>query len=90
MTAPVAKETIVRVADWAAGRGEQALVTLGLGSCVAIMLHDPQVGAGGMAHILLPSRSLARDSSNQPHIRMPVKPSIGASTRHGFANTRSP
>jgi chemotaxis protein CheD len=64
MTTPVAKETIVKVADWAAGRGEQALVTLGLGSCVAIMLHDPQAGVGGMAHILLPSRSLARDASN--------------------------
>jgi chemotaxis protein CheD len=64
MTGPVVKESIVRVADWAAGRGEQALVTLGLGSCVAIMLHDPQVGAGAMAHVLLPSRSLARDTSN--------------------------
>ena len=64
MTGPVARETIVKVADWAARRGEEALVTLGLGSCVAIMLHDPQVGAGGMAHILLPSRSLARDTSN--------------------------
>jgi chemotaxis protein CheD len=58
------KETIVKVADWAAERGEAVLVTLGLGSCVAIMLHDPQAGAGGMAHILLPSHSLARDVSN--------------------------
>jgi len=64
MTGPVVKETIVKVADWAAGRGDHALVTLGLGSCVAIMLYDPQVAAGGMAHILLPSRSLARDTSN--------------------------
>ena len=39
-------------------------MTLGLGSCVAIMLHDPQMQAGAMAHILLPSRSLARDTSN--------------------------
>ncbi|MDP3909686.1 MAG: chemotaxis protein CheD [Gemmatimonadales bacterium] len=58
------KESIVKVADWAAERGDGVLVTLGLGSCVAIMLHDPQARAGAMAHVLLPSKSLARDVSN--------------------------
>jgi len=58
------KEIIVKVADWAAERGDGVLVTMGLGSCVAIMLHDPQARAGAMAHVLLPSRSLARDVSN--------------------------
>jgi chemotaxis protein CheD len=58
------KEVIVKVADWAAERGDGVIVTLGLGSCVAIMLHDPQREAGGMAHILLPSRSLAHDTTN--------------------------
>jgi chemotaxis protein CheD len=60
------KETIVRVADFATDRGDDAvLVTLGLGSCVAIMLHDPETKAGGMAHVLLPSTSLARDITNR-------------------------
>jgi chemotaxis protein CheD len=63
------KEVIVKVADWAAERGDGVIVTLGLGSCVAIMLHDPQAQAGAMAHVLLPSRSLARDTSN--HARFP-------------------
>jgi len=58
------KETIVKVAEWAAERGDAVIVTLGLGSCVAIMLHDPQACAGAMAHILLPSKSLARDATN--------------------------
>jgi chemotaxis protein CheD len=58
------KEVVVKVADWAAERGDDVLVTLGLGSCVAIMLHDAQARAGAMAHILLPSRSLAHDASN--------------------------
>jgi len=62
MTGPV--ETIVKVADWAAGRDDAILVTLGLGSCVAIMLYDPQACTGAMAHVLLPSKSLARDSTN--------------------------
>jgi chemotaxis protein CheD len=59
------KEVIVKVADWAAERGDGILVTLGLGSCVAIMLHDPQTSAGAMAHVLLPSTSLARDITNR-------------------------
>jgi len=54
----------VRVADWAVERDAGMLVTLGLGSCVAIMLHDPAVPAAGMAHVLLPSPSLTRDQGN--------------------------
>ncbi|OLD06150.1 MAG: hypothetical protein AUI99_00175 [Gemmatimonadetes bacterium 13_1_40CM_3_69_22] len=64
MTRPAAKETIVKVAEWAAARNEGVIVTLGLGSCVAIMLHDAAHCAGAMAHILLPSKSLARDTTN--------------------------
>lgn len=59
------KEVIVKVAEWAAERGDGVIVTLGLGSCVAIMLHDPHTRAGAMAHVLLPSTSLARDITNQ-------------------------
>lgn len=59
------KEIVVTVADWAAERGDGVLVTLGLGSCVAIMLHDPDSGIGALAHVLLPSTSLTRDTSNR-------------------------
>jgi chemotaxis protein CheD len=58
------RERVVRVGEWAAERGDAVLITLGLGSCVAVMLHDPQACAGAMAHVLLPSRSLARDTTN--------------------------
>ena len=64
MSAPAPPETIVKVAEWAAARTDGVIVTLGLGSCVAIMLHDPRAGAGAMAHVLLPSKGLARDMSN--------------------------
>jgi chemotaxis protein CheD len=63
------KEVIVRVADWAAERGDGVLVTLGLGSCVAIMLYDPPANTAAMAHVLLPSTSLARDTTN--HAKFP-------------------
>lgn len=42
------------IADLAVGAGDLTLVTIGLGSCVAIALHDAECGVGGLAHILLP------------------------------------
>jgi len=58
------KERVVRVADWAVDVGDVVLMTLGLGSCVAIALYDPVARVGGLAHLLLPSPDLARDQSN--------------------------
>jgi len=58
------RERIVKVADCAAESGEVVVMTLGLGSCVACVMHDPVAGVGGLAHILLPSQTLARDRSN--------------------------
>jgi chemotaxis protein CheD len=59
-----ARQTFVKVAQHAVGGRDDQLVTLGLGSCVAIMLHDRATLVGGMAHVLLPEPSLARDASN--------------------------
>lgn len=54
----------VKVADLAVGRDEQTLITIGLGSCVAIVLYDAAARVGGLAHTLLPDESMARDRSN--------------------------
>ena len=53
-------EIVIRVADLNTGTAGDVLVTYGLGSCVAIILYDAARKVGGMAHIMLPSRSLAR------------------------------
>ena len=58
------RQTFVKVAHHAVGREGDTLVTLGLGSCVAVLLHDPVARVGGMAHVLLPEAALARDRSN--------------------------
>jgi chemotaxis protein CheD len=58
------RELIVRVADLKVGGGEDTLVTVGLGSCVAIILYDPNVQVGGLAHVLLPSPALSRREVN--------------------------
>lgn len=58
-------EIRVKVADWAVTSGENTLATIGLGSCVAIMLHDPATKVAGLAHILLPSENMSRDTENR-------------------------
>jgi chemotaxis protein CheD len=55
---------VVKVADLQVTQGDGELVTLGLGSCVAICLHDPVAKVAGMAHVLLPSKSLSRVTEN--------------------------
>lgn len=55
--------THVPVAGAAVATGDGLLSALGLGSCVAVMLHDPLRRIGGMAHVLLPDEHLSRDKS---------------------------
>jgi len=57
-------EFLVDIAEYRVGTGADVLVALGLGSCVAVALHDPVASIGGLAHILLPSPSLTRERGN--------------------------
>ena len=68
------REIIVRVADLQVGGAGDLLVTVGLGSCIAIVLHDAEACVGGMAHVLLPSPALTRQDGNpakSPHTAVP-------------------
>jgi chemotaxis protein CheD len=58
------KDVVVRVAELQVGGGDDILVTVGLGSCVAIVLHDSLARVGGLAHVLLPSPALSRQDGN--------------------------
>jgi chemotaxis protein CheD len=58
-----ASDIRVKVADFAVA-GDGTISTIGLGSCVAIVLHDAAAQVGGMAHVLLPNESMSRDKSN--------------------------
>ncbi|MGH7712529.1 MAG: chemotaxis protein CheD [Gemmatimonadaceae bacterium] len=51
------------MAQLAALRGSGALVSHGLGSCVAIVLYDTTTRTAGLAHVLLPNESYSRDRS---------------------------
>lgn len=58
------RELVVRVADLRIGLADDTLITIGLGSCVAILLYDAVAHVGGMAHILLPTPALSRLRGN--------------------------
>ena len=46
--------TIIGIADMALAKAPDTLTTLGLGSCVGIVLYDRVRRIGGLSHILLP------------------------------------
>jgi chemotaxis protein CheD len=54
----------VKVADYAVRQGALVITTIGLGSCVAIALYDRDTRTGALAHILLPSQAMSRETSN--------------------------
>jgi chemotaxis protein CheD len=68
------REIVVRVADLQVGGAGDVLITVGLGSCIAIVLHDPDARVGGLAHVLLPSPGLSKQDGNlakSPHTAVP-------------------
>jgi len=55
------KQLIVGVGDGGVSRDPNSeIVTYALGSCIAVMLHDPVAKVGGMVHFMLPEASAAR------------------------------
>jgi chemotaxis protein CheD len=72
MSPPIG-EIRVNVADYAVAN-EGTIATIGLGSCVAIVLHDPAARVGGLAHVLLPNQSMSRDQSNPAKFPSTVLP----------------
>ncbi|MFP4697272.1 MAG: chemotaxis protein CheD [Eubacteriales bacterium] len=55
----------VGMADLKTCIAPKILTTLGLGSCVGIVLYDPSKKIGGLAHIMLPDSTQIRNNSNK-------------------------
>jgi chemotaxis protein CheD len=71
----------VKVADYAVRRGSDLIATIGLGSCVAIALYDRDTRTGGLAHILLPSMAMSRETSNTAKFPETIVPIMLAEMR---------
>lgn len=55
------RAVVLGLSEWhVADEAEAVLTCLGLGSCVALCLHDVVSGVGGMAHMVLPDSALGR------------------------------
>jgi chemotaxis protein CheD len=81
-------EIIVRVADLRVGSNQDVLVTIGLGSCVAVLLHDPVAKVGGLAHVLLPSTALGRKDDSLAKFPQTAVPRLLELMAELGANTR--
>ncbi|GIP52259.1 MULTISPECIES: chemotaxis protein CheD [Paenibacillus] len=53
----------VGMADLNVIRGQGLIRTTGLGSCVGVTLFDPLLKLAGLAHVMLPSSSIAREGA---------------------------
>ncbi|HZG58316.1 chemotaxis protein CheD [Paenibacillus sp.] len=51
----------IGMADLNVSAGGATLRTTGLGSCVGVTLYDPVARVAGMAHVMLPTSSIAKD-----------------------------
>ncbi len=54
----------VGMADLNIAKSPDKLMTLGLGSCIGIVLYDSVVKVGGMAHIMLPDSTQIKNNAN--------------------------
>ena len=88
-----ARDVLVHVAEFKAGAADTTLLTIGLGSCVAIALHDSEARVGGLSHILLPSPALSRRDQSpgkfpQTAIPLLLQDMVGLGARPGRITAR--
>lgn len=57
-------ELRVNISDYKVVKSPDSLITIGLGSCIGIVVYDSDAKIMGMAHIMLPKRSDYISSSN--------------------------
>lgn len=55
----------MRIAHHVVAQGRGRLVSIGLGSCVAIAIHDPVAKVGALAHVLLPEAARGQAVENR-------------------------
>ncbi|EKD50238.1 MAG: hypothetical protein ACD_62C00606G0002 [uncultured bacterium] len=53
----------VGISQLSVAKSPDNLETQALGSCVAVVLYDPHVRLGGLAHVMLPNQESAKESS---------------------------
>ena len=79
----------VGMADWKTCKGDDGVMTVGLGSCVGIAIRDPATGIGGLAHIMLPDSKEIVNNTNRPKFAdTGIEDMVNALTRMGASRFR--
>ena len=60
----MSKVVKVGMADLNICRAPDVIITLGLGSCIGLVLYDPVSKIGGMVHYMLPDSTKVRNNNN--------------------------
>lgn len=60
-----------RIGDIITGKGLDQLVSIALGSCVAIVIYDPKCKAAAMAHVALPGELFLNSKTNGKRLDKP-------------------
>ena len=55
----------VGIAQFRVGQAPVHMMTMALGSCLGIVLHDPSAGIGSLAHAMHPRRELVKNNANR-------------------------
>ena len=58
-------EIKVGMADMNVCSGDDSIITLGLGSCVGVVLWDPSAKVCGMVHVMLPDSTAISQNTNR-------------------------
>ena len=64
--APEPDPVQVGISEFVVSDTEQTLKSYGLGSCLAVALHDPNETVGGLAHVMLPDGDTNDAAENKP------------------------
>ena len=81
-------EIRVGMARLAVATGDEVLVAIGLGSCVAIVLWDERIGVAGLAHVVLPGPELSRTLGTPARFPATAVPALlAAMAERGAAGT---
>ncbi len=69
-------EIKVGVAEFRLGHAPARMSTMALGSCLGIVLHDPETGIGGLAHAMHPRRARVKNRTNRAKFVDSVIPAV--------------
>ncbi|MGL4571192.1 MAG: chemotaxis protein CheD [Clostridium sp.] len=58
------KDKIVGISEIYVGRDFETIITIGLGSCVGVIVYDDKNSVSGLAHVMLSDSTLFKNTSN--------------------------